>query len=674
MFARISVLYCYCMFIVSLGLPGEQHVADAIEFLGAVRNLSVVVLRDEKHLASDNAYKSLKLNVSWLAPNSARQPSSYSIIIMDAQTEGKESDTSECPRGSIFHVVKDKRYALLPVNSVSSIDVPDLYIRPNCTYKVQVIANPRTKSTVKPTEVLYTVPECIDRKCSCMNARSRLPIPKLNVTQRENEVTIDWSISSYTSNVHYYVISVGVPLLTSKKGLPIYNVTKLGRVTAERTSFMWNTRPNDQSIELRDNYKLMVHALDDRGCPGTDGTLLMSPIEVTNNVKWLIFIAVMGACCILFTTFSYFMLVHNMYCATYYCKKARIHSISKYKTQWSETILQKSNILYFQMESEDERKGETDALEAPFKSVMLIRKLGNGHFGKVYLGRLDDVTDTLVAVKMSQSDHVSVESEARRQFLEEIEIMKKAGTHPHLVSLVGYCIQPDKPICILLEYMQGGDLLSYLRSQRKRKNLTETNIYKNVHWKKEDCLCETDKFQFLKFAREIAAGMEYLESKHIVHRDLAARNILVGADTTLKISDFGLSRSGIYVIKSCKGKTLHLPIRWMSPEALRDRLFSSKSDVWSFGVVLWEIYTYGAFPYSNIQDDRLLRYIVQENGRLEQPDDISYDIYNVMRSCWITEPENRPNFMQLLLKLHNLTNSCIISERSASNPCYALSI
>ncbi|XP_033337466.2 vascular endothelial growth factor receptor 3 isoform X1 [Megalopta genalis] len=703
MFARIAALCCYCMLIVTLGMRGEQRVADAIEFFGAVQNLSVIVLRNEKHLAIDNAYRSLQLNVSWLAPNSTRRPSSYSVTITDAQTEDKGSDTSKCPRGSTYHpIYNDKQYAVLPVNNMSSIDVPDLYIRPNCTYKVQVIANPRSRD--KPAEVLYTVPECIDRKCSCMNATSTLPVPKLNVTQRENEVTLDWSTASDTSKVHYYVISVGVPLLTSKKGIPIYNVMEVGRVTAGRSSFSWNTRSSDQRTELRDSYMLMVHALDDRGCSGANGTLLMNS-EFANNVKWLIFVAVIGACCVLFAVFSYFVLAHNIYCATYYSKKARIHTISKCKTQWAETVLRKRNILYFRPDSEDEQKGETDALDAPFKSVMLIRELGNGHFSKVYLGRLDDATDTLVAVKMSQSDHASVESEARRQFLEEIEIMKKAGTHPHLVSLIGYCVRPDKPICILLEYMQGGDLLSYLHLQRKCRakkhahengdtfeNLSETSISKTVYanlssavfnktymntfdarWKKEDCSCETDKLQFLKFAREIATGMEYLESKQIVHRDLAARNILVGADNTLKISDFGLSRSGIYVIRSCKGKTHHLPIRWMSPEALRDRSFSSKSDVWSFGVVLWEICTYGAFPYSNVQDDRLSSYIVKENGRLEQPDDISHDIYNVMRSCWITEPENRPNFMQLLLELHNLTNSCITLQRSTSN-CYALSI
>ncbi|XP_076300533.1 uncharacterized protein LOC143218874 [Lasioglossum baleicum] len=717
MFARSSLLkaYCYCALIVSLNLSGDQHVASAIEFFGAVRNLSVNVVRDERYSASENVYKSLKLNVSWLPPSSARQPSSYSIIIMDARTEDETTAVSECPEGAIFQVLDNgqQHYALLPANSMSSIGMPDLHIIPNCTYKVQVIANPRTKSMRKPAEVLYTVPECIGRKCTCVNAKSTLPIPKLNVTTRENEMIMDWSSSSDTSKVHYYVISVGVPLLTSKKGLLIYNVTQIGRVTAKTTSFSWNIKSNDQRVQLtiRDGYKLMVHALNDRGCAGTDGTFILRSLlsetteTIDKNLKWLIFVAVMGACCVLFAVFSYCVLFPNtLYCATYYNREARIQSIPKCKSQWAETVLRKNNILYFLPETEEEQKGETDALEAPFRSVTLLRELGNGHFGKVYLGQLDDTTDTMVAVKMSQNDHASIESEVRREFLEEIEMMKKAGNHPNLVSLVGYCVQPDKPICILLEYMQGGDLLSYLHLQRKNQAqklahnhgntfgyLSDTSVSKTVymnissavsnktylnilnnHWEEGNRLDETEKLQFLKFAVDIATGMEYLESKQIVHRDLAARNILVGADSTLKISDFGLSRSGIYVINSSNGKTHHLPIRWMSPEALRDRSFSSKSDVWSFGVVLWEICTYGAFPYSNLENDRLLRYIVKEDGRLEQPDNISNDIYSVMRSCWSTEPENRPNFTQLLLELHNLIKSCICSQRSASNPCYAL--
>jgi len=119
------------------------------------------------------------------------------------------------------------------------------------------------------------------------------------------------------------------------------------------------------------------------------------------------------------------------------------------------------------------------------------------------------------------------------------------------------------------------------------------------------------------------------------------------------------------------GKVRQLPIRWMSPEAVRDHAFSSKSDVWSFGVVLWEIGTLGSFPYANIQDNELLRYLTQEKYRLACPDTISHDIYKIMSSCWNTVPCDRPSFTQLVLDLQILKKP-IYSMHEANNPCYAL--
>ena len=196
--------------------------------------------------------------------------------------------------------------------------------------------------------------------------------------------------------------------------------------------------------------------------------------------------------------------------------------------------------------------------------------MGGGHFGKVYLGYLDDADNTLVAVKMSRRVSVPTESEIRQQFIEEIEMMKLAGSHPHLVGLVGYCVQPNKPICILLEYMQGGDLLAYLHFKKRNRNNKEsgytsisstTSIKQNTYRLKqflpkyinisngskekererenikENWIGGIAKDQYLKFIIEIAMGMEHLEAKGITHRDLAARNILVSTDLTLKVNN-----------------------------------------------------------------------------------------------------------------------------------------
>ncbi|XP_011704938.1 PREDICTED: tyrosine kinase receptor Cad96Ca-like [Wasmannia auropunctata] len=156
---------------------------------------------------------------------------------------------------------------------------------------------------------------------------------------------------------------------------------------------------------------------------------------------------------------------------------------------------------------------------------------------------------------MSQCSDACNEPEARHQLMEEIKIMKAAGSHTHLVSLIGCCTLPNNPICIILEYMEGGDLLAYLHCRRKIKSddislcsfEKAVSRYANIVEKNDNLYDVIEKQQFMKFALDIARGMEYLEAKGIIHRDLAARNILLTSlsNPTLKISDFGLSRNEI---------------------------------------------------------------------------------------------------------------------------------
>ncbi|CAK9803407.1 Tyrosine-protein kinase receptor torso [Anthophora quadrimaculata] len=704
MLTRIQLLLIYSVLVF------EKRMYVESEFVGTVRNLSVEVFQDQgKYTDVKDAYKFLKLNISWLPPNSTRQPSSYSVIVTGVPIEYQREKTSgiECPEGSLFYTIKGNQElnVLLPDNS-SFIGIPDIYIQPNCSYKIQVIANPRTKRTINVSEVFYTVPECIGQVCSCINAKSTLPTPQVNVTQIENRIIVNWGKTFNKSNIHFYTISIGVPLLTSSKGLPVYNVTKIGQVSAEKTVFLWNLKANVKYIGIKDSYKVIVNAINNYGCSGPEGSFIMhftpSNTKTVNHTVWFILTGIITSC-ILFGVLS-FIVYHNytFFILNQNNQDTKIYAIAKCKSQWADTILKTSNILYIRYESEDECKEETDKLKVLSNKVKLIRELGTGQFGKVYLGHLDDTNHTLVAVKMSQQIGTSIDSDTQQQFIKEIEIMRMAGAHPHLVGLIGYCVQPNKPIYILLEYMQGGDLLTYLHQMRNQQsnksigqdlysNIISTISNKNYKFKQYININNNDieeakdtndatwigkiqRHQFLKFAREIAIGMEHLEVKGITHRDLAARNILLSSDLTIKISDFGLSRNGVYVIKETDKKVRCLPIRWMSPEALYNRAFSSKSDVWSYGVVLWEISTLGGFPYPNVENDRLLSYIVHENGRLEQPDGVPFNIYELMYSCWATEPENRPNFTQLLTNLRTLDASFNDTIRMVSNSCYALSL
>ncbi|XP_048269096.1 vascular endothelial growth factor receptor 3 isoform X4 [Bombus terrestris] len=714
MSVRIQSLLIYST-LVSFYLCNGSYAGDTNEFVGSVRNLSVTVLKDPKYVGKQNAYKYLRLNISWLPPDSVRQPSSYSVIVTGIPIREGTSIT-ECPEGSLFFILKDstKHNVVLPEYN-DLFDIADLYIQLNCSYKVQVLANPRSKYIINTPEVLYTVPECIDHLCSCVNAKKTLPIPKVNISQEESEIVITWSTNSNTSNIQYYTISIGVPIFISKKGLPVYNMTKLVQVPVDKTVFSWDLKVNNQYIEITDGYKIAVNAVNHHGCSGLEGDIIIHFISSANRNIWLILIGILTSC-ILFGIVSFLLYRNYNFFMVHNSNKSGICTISECKCKWTKAILQKFNILYIKYESEEGYMEGTDNLNVAFKSVKLIHELGTGQFGKVYLGQLDDKNNTSVAVKMSQQIDIPNNSEIQQEFIKEIEIMRMAGNHPHLVSLIGYCIKPTQPTCILLEYMQGGDLLTYLHDQRKQQSeklisliynnylnsqeeidVSETlysmcstirntmNSYKSrqymniinnckeeTEYRKEDWIGRIKEHQFLKFATEIAMGMEHLEAKGITHRDLAARNILLSADFTAKISDFGLSRNSAYVIKNIEKKTRHLPIRWMSPEALHNLAFSSKSDVWSYGVVLWEISTLGAFPYANVQDDRLFRYIVHENGRLEQPDNVPSNIYKLMHSCWATECENRPNFTQLLSELRILTSHSNNSFWTMSNPCYAL--
>ncbi|XP_068747375.1 uncharacterized protein [Montipora capricornis] len=186
-------------------------------------------------------------------------------------------------------------------------------------------------------------------------------------------------------------------------------------------------------------------------------------------------------------------------------------------------------------------------------------------------------------------------------------------------------------------------------------NTTETTLVldtksqSSVPSRKMDLEGALDSDDLQSFALQIANGMAYLAGRGIIHRDLAARNILVGDDKVLKISDFGLSREGIYVKRS----TGKIPLRWLSIEAMRERVYSTASDVWAFGIVLWEICTLGGFPYPTINDKDLLDFLLDGN-RMKKPDNCTDEIYQIMLACWTRDCEERPSFQSLSEQLFDM--------------------
>ncbi|XP_071080582.1 uncharacterized protein [Haliotis cracherodii] len=307
-----------------------------------------------------------------------------------------------------------------------------------------------------------------------------------------------------------------------------------------------------------------------------------------------------------------------------------------------------------------------DRWELPHSCLKLGRVLGSGAFGLVLEGKVTyamlhhrgaqvprtegrDKMHATVAVKMLQE---GVDGRYYRDFIKEINLMKRIGNHTNVVSMLGCCTL-RQPICLVVEHMANGDLLHYLKKIRYslRVHEDETGHYEN---REVEHITPLD---LLSFARQIARGMEFLSGKSFVHRDLAARNILVDDNKVLKIGDFGLTRfiydDKIYVNRH-GGK---LPVKWMSVEAIFDLTFSTASDVWSFGIVLFEIVTLGGTPYPGVANRELISEL-SAGYRMERPDNCSTEMYRLMRDCWKSDPKKRPSFAEIGDRIDTMIAEC----------------
>ncbi|UYV84001.1 ABL1, partial [Cordylochernes scorpioides] len=273
-----------------------------------------------------------------------------------------------------------------------------------------------------------------------------------------------------------------------------------------------------------------------------------------------------------------------------------------------------------------------DEWEIDRTDIVMKHRLGGGQYGDVYEAIWKRYNMT-VAVKTLKEDTMAL-----KDFKEEATIMKEMK-HPNLVQLLGVCTR-EPPFYIITEFMACGNLLDYLREANKEEITAVVLMY---------------------MATQIASGMAYLEAHSFIHRDLAARNCLVGESHLVKVADFGLARlmrDDTYTARA----GAKFPIKWTAPEGLAYNKFSTKSDVWAFGILVWELATYGMSPYPGV-DLADVYHMLESGYRMECPPGCPPKAYELMRQCWQWDPQDRPTFQEIHLTLETMfQNSSIIEE------------
>ncbi|GLD62043.1 vascular endothelial growth factor receptor 3, partial [Lates japonicus] len=331
--------------------------------------------------------------------------------------------------------------------------------------------------------------------------------------------------------------------------------------------------------------------------------------------------------------------------------------------------------------------------------LRLGKVLGHGAFGKVIEASIYGISKSnsldTVAVKMLKDGATASEHKA---LMSELKILIHIGNHLNVVNLLGACTKPNGPLMVIVEYCKYGNLSNFLRAKREfflpyrdRSPKTQSQVRRMIEagqmdqrarhppspssspltsrqsppsntsnqnpavekmedlWKTpltiEDLIC---------YSFQVARGMDFLASRKCIHRDLAARNILLSENNIVKICDFGLARDIYKDPDYVRKGNARLPLKWMAPESIFDKVYTSQSDVWSFGVLLWEIFSLGASPYPGVQIDEEFCKQLKDGVRMRAPETASPEIYGIMLACWQGEPKERPTFPALVQILGDL--------------------
>ncbi|XP_078115837.1 vascular endothelial growth factor receptor 2 isoform X2 [Sander vitreus] len=445
-----------------------------------------------------------------------------------------------------------------------------------------------------------------------------------------------------------------------------------------------------QRVKKEDSGLYTCSACNSRGCDTSQAYLTTEGAEEKTNVELIVPIG-----SVVIAMFFWLLIV-------FVIRGRKRPSGGDLKTGYLSMILDSEDI---PMDEQCERLTyDANKWEFPRDRLKLGDPLGRGAFGQVVeaaaFGIEKATTCTTVAVKMLKEGATSSEY---RALMSELKILIHIGHHLNVVNLLGACTKPGGPLMVIVEYCKHGNLSSYLKSKRgeyspyKRKRLNsqkwasaeedvtegdlglgkfaqldictgtavcstagDRSLGSNVdmqeessdddHLTMEDLIC---------YSFQVAKGMEFLSSRKCIHRDLAARNILLSENNVVKICDFGLARDVYKDPDYVRKGDARLPLKWMAPETIFDRVYTTQSDVWSFGVLLWEIFSLGASPYPGVCIDELFCRRLKEGTRMRPPEYATTEIYQTMLDCWLDRPTDRPTFAELVEHLGNLLQASV---------------
>ncbi|MED6244680.1 hypothetical protein ATANTOWER_020859 [Ataeniobius toweri] len=452
--------------------------------------------------------------------------------------------------------------------------------------------------------------------------------------------------------------------------------------TVEKSSGVILNRNNltIQRVKKEDSGLYTCTACNTRGCDTSQAYLSVEGAEEKTNVELIVPIG-----SVVIAMFFWLLIV-------FVIRGRKKPTGGDLKTGYLSMILDSEDL---PMDEQCERLTyDANKWEFPRDRLKLGEPLGRGAFGQVVeaaaFGIEKATTCTTVAVKMLKEGATSSEY---RALMSELKILIHIGHHLNVVNLLGACTKPGGPLMVIVEYCKHGNLSSYLKSKRgeyspyKRKRVSsqrwapaDENVAEgdlglgkvaqldictgtaedkasstsgdpNEESSVDDHLTMED---LISYSFQVAKGMEFLSSRKCIHRDLAARNILLSENNVVKICDFGLARDVYKDPDYVRKGDARLPLKWMAPETIFDRVYTTQSDVWSFGVLLWEIFSLGASPYPGVCIDESFCRRLKEGTRMRPPEYATSEIYQTMLDCWMDRPTDRPTFAELVEHLGNL--------------------